>query len=127
MTDETTVEAILYTMIEGQVTELKYQDEIFLKKTKTVSAKPTVDITGGLPPDILCYNKNYGIYIKKEEHNKVKGVIEKFGNKATSAIIVKETGIPLHRVAAILRSMKDGHEVKPFYRKNKVFYTLPTH
>lgn len=132
MTDEkneTKVEAIVYTMIEGQVTELKYNEDIFAIKKKEITLsslfeQPTKEDpeTKHLPPNTIGYCKNYGTYIKRPEHDKVLRIIKKYNGLATNEMLVAETGIKKNRMTAILRWMKDEKEIKPVYTEETLCY-----
>lgn len=80
------------------------------------------------PTEIYAVNKKYHVNITGEDYTKVRRAVTKWNFEATSFNIQKETGLPLHKVRAILdfmvREEKTVTKVKKVdkNRKNKVIY-----
>lgn len=76
------------------------------------------------PADAVGFCKTYGVWIKKDERLRVRQAISKWGTKASAVEIKKIAKISLGRVNAILRYLRDEHEVyyKPDDEGTPIYY-----
>lgn len=104
------IEVELLGLKNGELTEFRYEGTVYyVSSHRAAVSKPRPS-----KKEILGRDKTYGIDVTVEESQKVRNAIMQTSKDyvPTTDAIVKETGLPLNRVRAIIHLLKERGVVK---------------